>query len=169
MLQYSVIHSLLTRHGIAVCALLLLVCQLGCEIITTQDFNKKPTNLEVPIVCYLEKQFWYFCLRLHEWYHITWNCVFLQWLPQVRTLCSIKIILFSLAQVGFAAGACQTWNDAKFLVLSPNFSSMLTLQIQLLTFPGRGWLRPELDPLFEVRNLCYLCDMKGYVSIINFN
>lgn len=41
MLQYSVIHSLLTRHGIAVCALLLLVCQLGCDNNHNTRFQQK--------------------------------------------------------------------------------------------------------------------------------
>lgn len=119
-----------------------------------------------------------FCLSLHEQYHITWNCVFLWWFPQVRTLHSFKIILPFLAHGAFAAGACQMWNNGKCcLVLDPKFSSILSLSGSCCTVSdlfrwrvagSQAYGFPCLNKSEMSRCLCYLCDMKGYVSITIF-
>lgn len=142
MLYYAVIHSLLTWHDIVVCALL-FVCQLGWDKNHNTRFQQKACKPWSPHCMLFGEAVLIFVSQL-AWAisHYSKLC-FLQWLPQVRTLCSIKIILFNLAQVGFAAGACQTWNNAKFLVLNPNFLSVLALQILIHCFwpfqTENGW------------------------------
>lgn len=99
-------------------------------------------------------------------------------IPTGRTVRSFKITLSRLAQVDFAAGTCQTREIMESVVWSciqnfPQFClsrsclSASDLFMQSVA-ESRAYGFPCLNKSEMTRCLCYLCDVKGYVSITIF-